>query len=598
MQRIYENFMFPPDQSFTVRLEILENKPYTVLTSHKYFELALLENYCGKHFIGNNIVDFEGTQLVLLGSYLPHSWQYSKKLDPMAQSQAILIHFFPDFLGKQLLERPELKPLNELLFKASKGISFSGRTIIMAKKIMEEMLLATGMTKIAMMLELLDILVQSDTIQSFSSSNSDIIDEGQKISKVYDYVFQNFSKNISLPAVADVLSMEPASFCRFFKKNTNQTLLNFIKEVRIGHAAKLLLEGKFNVSEASFLCGYNNISNFNKQFKDINGLSPTEFLSQYQLKRKETNTLSQLNTTFSTSTKVLSDTSAMNTNVIGILLPTLERSFFSSVVQGIENVLNGNGYSVLLYQSKESFTNEVMGIKTLIKSGVDGIISSIALQTSNYDHFHSLKEHNIPLLLFDRIVDEIRVPSVRIDDYRGGFSATEHLIKQGCKRIVHITTDQNVPIFKERLRGYKEALAQYNLSINEELIFYGTPSLELGTECIQKLIENNIIFDGVFAMEDYIGLGVLKKLKAYNIEVPEQVKVIGFANDAFGTYGNTVLSTIDQQKVKMGEVAATMLLKMLKEEHYDRNTPEEIVLDTILIPRDSSQTGAFHNATI
>ena len=590
--------MFPPDQSFTVRLEILENKPYTVLTSHKYFELALLENYCGKHFIGNNIVDFEGTQLVLLGSYLPHSWQYSKKLDPMAQSQAILIHFFPDFLGKQLLERPELKPLNELLFKASKGISFSGRTIIMAKKIMEEMLLATGMAKIAMMLELLDILVQSDTIQLFSSSNSDIIDEGQKISKVYDYVFQNFSKNISLPAVADVLSMEPASFCRFFKKNTNQTLLNFIKEVRIGHAAKLLLEGKFNVSEARFLCGYNNTSNFNKQFKDIHGLSPTEFLSQYQLKRKETNTLSQLNTTFSTSTKVLSDTSAMNTNVIGILLPTLERSFFSSVVQGIENVLNGNGYSVLLYQSKESFTNEVMGIKTLIKSGVDGIISSIALQTSNYDHFLSLKEHNIPLLLFDRIVDEICVPSVRIDDYRGGFSATEHLIKQGCKRIVHITTDQNVPIFKERLRGYKEALAQYNLSINEELIFYGTPSLELGTECIQKLIENNIIFDGVFAMEDYIGLGVLKKLKAYNIEVPEQVKVIGFANDAFGTYGNTVLSTIDQQKVKMGEVAATMLLKMLKEEHYDRNTPEEIVLDTILIPRDSSQTGAFHNATI
>lgn len=595
MHCIYENFMFPSDQSFTITSEILEEKHYNVLRAHKYLEIALLENYCGKYFIGNNILDLEGTQLVLLGSYLPHCWQYHKKLDPTAPSQSISVHFTPDFLGKQLLERPEAKQLNELLSKASKGIFFSDATVIMAKKVMQEMLLAGGMKKVSLMLQLLDILARADTNQVLSSSyfsNVECAHEGEKISKVYDYISQNFRKDISLPVVAEILSMAPASFCRFFKSKTGRTLVSLIKDVRIGHATKLLLGGKYNVSETSFLCGYNNHSNFNKQFREITGLSPSKFQKNHLLERQESNIQIRSNIPFST-TPLLKETITYPhrspTNIIGILLPTLDRSFFSSVVQGIEAVLNENNYRVLLYQSKESFENEVIGIKTLIKAGVDGIISSIALQTSNYDHFIDLKERNIPLLLFDRIVQEIPVPSVRIDDYKGGFSATEHLIKQGCKHIVHISTDQNVPIFKERLRGYREALAQYNLPINEALIFYGDPSLELGAECIQKLIENNIAFDGVFAMEDYTGLGVLKKLNEYKIRVPDQVKVIGFANETFGAHIHMDLSTIDQQTVKMGEAVARLFLRLINEEHYYGDIPEEIILDTKLIARNSSR---------
>ncbi|NQX42285.1 DNA-binding transcriptional regulator, LacI/PurR family [Pedobacter steynii] len=610
MQCIYENLMFPPDQSFTIQSEILEDKPCNVLKSHKYFEIVLLENYCGRYFIGDHILDFEGTQLILLGSYLPHCWQYDKKLDPTAQSQSILVHFLPDFLGQQLLDSPEAIQLNKLFSNASKGISFSGITIPKAKKVMQEMLLSEGMARTALMLKLLDILAQSETKQALSSSYFNVVDnahEGQKISKVYDYVFRNFSNHVSLPVVADILSMTPASFCRFFKMKTGRTLVDFIKEVRIGHATKLLLEDNYNISETSFLCGYNNYSNFNKQFKELTGLSPVIFQKQYRLKYKASSTQSRSNIPLSVRKKVLNDAPEIKastrsvlrdmtasfqhdrTNIIGILVPTLDRSFFNSVVQGIETVLNKNDYSVLLYQSKESFDNEVLGVKTLIKSGVDGIISSIALQTSNYDHFTDLKKRNIPLLLFDRIVKEVCVPSVRIDDYRGGFSATEHLIKQGCKHIVHLSTDQDVPIFKERLRGYRDALSQYNLPVNEALIFYGSPSLDFGNQCIQNLIENNILFDGVFAFEDYTGLGVLKKLKEYKIKVPDQVKVIGFANETFGAHVATALSTIDQQTVKMGEVVAQLFLKLIKEEHYYRNIPEEIILDTILIARDSSQ---------
>jgi len=285
MQCIYENFLFPPDQPFTIQSEILEAKKCNSLRSHKYFEIALIENYCGKHFIGDNILDFKGTQLLLLGSYLPHYTSYDRKQDPTAPSQAIIIHFFPDFLGKQLLESPEAKPLNDLFNKASKGISFSRQTVLKAKKLMQKMLVSKGMTRTGLMLQLLDILARSTGNQVLSSSYFSIAesaDEGQKISKVYDYIFQNFRENISLPLIADILPMAPAAFCRFFKKKTSQTLLEFVKEVRIGHAAKLLLHDQHNISEIALLCSYNNCSNFNKQFKELIGVSPREFQKQYQ----------------------------------------------------------------------------------------------------------------------------------------------------------------------------------------------------------------------------------------------------------------------------------------------------------------------------
>jgi AraC-like DNA-binding protein len=286
MQYIYENFTFPPDQSFTIRSEMLEIKKYTTLKSHVNFEIALIENCTGKRFIGDHIQEFEGTELVLLGSYLPHCWQYYTKLDPRIQPQVTIIHFFPDFLGKQLLEKPEAKQLNELFTKAAKGIAFSGSTLLRAKLVLQEMLFETGLGRAALMLRLLDILAQSDTSQVLSSPYFNVIEnsgEAQKINKVFDYIFRHFKEDISLQDVADILPMSPAAFCRFFKTKTNRTLIDFVKEIRIGHAAKLLLEGKHNVTEACYQSGYNNISNFNKHFKEVKGLSPRDFLKQYNV---------------------------------------------------------------------------------------------------------------------------------------------------------------------------------------------------------------------------------------------------------------------------------------------------------------------------
>lgn len=284
MQYIYENFTFPPDQSFTIRSEILEIKKYTTLKSHINFEIALIENCAGKRFIGDHIEDFEGTELVLLGSYLPHCWQYYTVLDPMIPPQATVIHFFPTFLGQQLLDKPEAHQLNELFERAAKGVSFSGATVRTAKMIMQQMLFTSGMTRVVLMLNLLDTLAQSEAGKVLSSPYYNAVDsslEAQKINRVFDYIFKNFQEDISLKAVADILPLSPAAFCRYFKARTNRTLIDFVKEVRIGHAAKLLLEKKHNVTEACYQSGYNNLSNFNKHFKEVKGLSPRDFVKQY-----------------------------------------------------------------------------------------------------------------------------------------------------------------------------------------------------------------------------------------------------------------------------------------------------------------------------
>ncbi|ATP55740.1 hypothetical protein CPT03_04290 [Pedobacter ginsengisoli] len=286
MQYIYENFTFPPDQSFTVRSEILEVKKYTSLKSHVNFEIALIENCFGKRFVGDHIEDFKGTELVLLGSYLPHCWQYYNTIDEKVQPQAVVVHFFPDFLGKDLLAKPEAALLNHLFENASKGILFSGPTVARAKIILNQMLFESGLSRAALMLQLLDVLAQSTSCKSLSSPSFNIVEtstEANKINRVFDYIFNNFKEDISLQDVASIIPMSTAAFCRFFKLKTNRTLVEFIKEIRVGHAAKLLMEGNHNVTETCYKSGYNNISNFNKHFKEVKGLSPRDFIKQYKI---------------------------------------------------------------------------------------------------------------------------------------------------------------------------------------------------------------------------------------------------------------------------------------------------------------------------
>lgn len=291
--------------------------------------------------------------------------------------------------------------------------------------------------------------------------------------------------------------------------------------------------------------------------------------------------------------KVASSLRSGKTHVIGVIVPSLEIGFFSSVVHGIDKVMSEHDYSILLYQSNESIRQEIKGIDTFLHSRVDGIFASISRETSHFEHYEEIKKRHIPLIFFDRIVESMHVPSVRIDDYKGGFMVTEHLINQGCRNIAHITARQELAIVTERLRGYKDALQKHGIPLREELIKRGPFSPQHGKNSIIDLLDNNIPFDGVFALEDFSALAAMQELKSRGIRVPEDVAVFGFANEPFGTLVSPSLSSVDQQTVLMGETAARLFLESLEKEKNHpvitkTDTSPLVLLDPILMPRASS----------
>lgn len=286
--------------------------------------------------------------------------------------------------------------------------------------------------------------------------------------------------------------------------------------------------------------------------------------------------------------KIASSLRSGRTNTIGIIIPSAELHFFGSVVHAIEQVMNKNNYTVLLYQSNESYEHERRGIETFLQLHVDGIIASIALDTQNYDHFNEIKNRGIPLILFDRTTDALNVPSVSIDDYKGGYLATEHLILKGYKRIAHITARQQIRIFQDRLNGYKDAISEYGLEADENLIVYGDVSVESGQYCTEQLLTLTKKPDAIFAVEDFTALGAIQKLKSLEIAIPQEFGVIGFANEAFSAYITPSLSTVDQQTKKMGETAAALFLETIGNDNIIAEN-QSVILDPVLIERESSK---------
>lgn len=275
-------------------------------------------------------------------------------------------------------------------------------------------------------------------------------------------------------------------------------------------------------------------------------------------------------------------------NIIGVIIPSAEINFFGSVIHGIEKMANEKNYNVLIYQTNELYEYEKRGVQTFLQSQVDGILASISKETINLDHYLEIKKRGVPLILFDRVSDALDVSSVVVNDYVGAFEATKHLINQGCKRIAHIGGQQHVNIFNQRLKGYIDALNVHNIPVNEDLIIYGKVSIESGKDCMMKLLQGNSRPDGVFAVEDFTALGALQAIKAFQVKVPDEIALIGFANEAFGEYVTPSLSTVNQQTVHMGEEAAKLFFEASEKGDLYKTAPRKMILEPELICRESS----------
>ncbi|AKQ46724.1 LacI family transcriptional regulator [Rufibacter radiotolerans] len=276
------------------------------------------------------------------------------------------------------------------------------------------------------------------------------------------------------------------------------------------------------------------------------------------------------------------------TYVIGVLIPSAEVSFFGSVIHGIEKIAKSQGYNVLLFQTNEQYEDEVQGVQTLLQSNVDGIIASISKETIQYDHFLEVKRRDIPLILFDRSLEGLDVPSVMINDYKGAFMATEHLIEQGFTRIAHISGPQHISIFHERLKGYVDALAAHGMKIDGDLIMYGKVTIDSGRTCAEQLLQLPSPPDAIFAAEDFTALGALQAIKESKWPKPGQIGLVGFANEAFSAYITPSLTTIDQQTALMGEEAAKIFMDLSQKGKKPDLPPQKIVLEPLLVQRESS----------
>jgi len=269
------------DSSFAVREFKLQRftSPWHL---HSEYELTFIVKGDGKRFVGDSVSRFHKGDLVLLGSTLPHYW-CSDKTDRKCHS--IVIQFKENCLGDNFFKKPEMKQIRRLLGRCARGMKFSGKTRdIVAVKIQAIRTFA-GIQRVQEFLSILDLLARSKEYRFLASEGFPETTgawHDERIGRTCQYVFDHLAECISLDNIARTAGMSPEAFCRFFKKTTGQTLFSFINQIRIGHACALLIDSAMTISEICYASGFNNLSNFNRRFKVIKGMSPRKFRNQFQ----------------------------------------------------------------------------------------------------------------------------------------------------------------------------------------------------------------------------------------------------------------------------------------------------------------------------
>ena len=280
---------------------------------------------------------------------------------------------------------------------------------------------------------------------------------------------------------------------------------------------------------------------------------------------------------------------SQKSNVIGVIIPEIVHFFFSSVISGIEEVANAHGYSVMISQSSEQYQKEIMVCETFINGIIDGLLVSVSKETVDYTHLKRLEEEGIPIVFFDRMVEEIAADRVIIDDFEGAYKATEHLIIQGRRRIIHFAGPQNRLIGRRRLNGYLQAMRDNGVVIDESLVI-PCDTFELALEKTQKIIDDGVRFDAIFTVNDFTAAGTLKVLKRNGIDVPKSVSVVGFGDENVAQMVDPSLTTIRQPGYEMGRRAMEMLIARISQAKQENFVPATEVLKTSLVVRDSSKT--------
>jgi LacI family transcriptional regulator len=280
------------------------------------------------------------------------------------------------------------------------------------------------------------------------------------------------------------------------------------------------------------------------------------------------------------------------TNAIGVLVGKLTSHFQASAISGIENTAISEGYNLIISQSSETFKKEAASAKTMFDSRVDGLLISLAFDTNTLEHFDQFFSKKVPVIFYDRVIEHADSTCVVIDNVKAAYEATKHLIEQGCKRIVHVTAPPQQNVYIDRLKGYRQALAAYNLAFSEEDVIIGNLSMEAGVKAANTILSMVPKPDGVFVANDNCAVGCMLALKQRGIHIPRDIALCGFNNDPVSRVIEPNLTTINYSGFEMGHVAAQQLINHLRGMSTIHST-NTIILRSELIIRQSSLKGGI-----
>lgn len=273
-------------------------------------------------------------------------------------------------------------------------------------------------------------------------------------------------------------------------------------------------------------------------------------------------------------------------NTIGVIVPEIVHYFFSSILSGIEQIANAEGFNVILCQSDENYEKEISNTKALIATRVSGVLASLAKHTTNYDHYLEIMESDIPLVFFDRICIDLSTDRVVVDDYAGAFAAVEYLIQTGCKRIVFYSSPLHLEISKNRKNGYLDALRKYGLPVEESLIKV-CDTREEAMIITPDILDNDNRPDGFFSTNDHCAAGILQACKLAKLQVPEDVSIMGFSDGELARACDPMLSTVEQHGYEMGRHAAKLLIDKINGVTHGQYTNK--IVKTNLIIRGTTR---------
>ena len=279
------------------------------------------------------------------------------------------------------------------------------------------------------------------------------------------------------------------------------------------------------------------------------------------------------------------------TKIIGVIIPVIGNSFFDDILNGILTSAEKYGYLIILLKSDESYENEKRLVEQLLQQNVDGIFISLAKDTYNLEHLEKVKSSKIVLIQFDKISKLMDSSKVVIDDFNSAYKATEHLIKNGCREIVHFRGPLLPQASIDRFLGYRKALEDNKIKFDpKRVILFDDMNDKEGYRLMNDFISKKIKFDGIFSISDYAAIGAIESLKENNFKIPMDIKVVGFSNLLFTDKLTPSLSTVYQPGFLMGQKCFELYLKETNaiKNNIKFNYINEVV-PTKLIRRNSSQ---------